>query len=135
VVSLDLEDEDKDWDVSNSSQHEVHSTMTRSSSSPAMRKRSLRTITPMLMLRHLLVGFPWLHPPLPPTTMAHPIECKMIVVTMGPRMKQAPLGHCAEGVIIKGRALKNLREMALRCCTTNSSATENGDGVAESLLP
>jgi hypothetical protein len=36
---------------------------------------------------------------------------------------------------VQGRALKNLRiTMILRCCTTNSSAKENGDGGVESLL-
>jgi hypothetical protein len=41
---------------------------------------------------------------------------------------------CQKGCL-QGRALKNLRiATILHCCTTNSSAKENGDGDAESLL-
>jgi hypothetical protein len=57
----------------------------------------------------------------------------MIAVAAGPRMKPE-LPRLVKGVVIKGRVLKNLRKMALRCYTTNSSTKENDDGGAESLF-
>jgi hypothetical protein len=64
---------------------------------------------------------------------AHPIGCKMVVVTVETMLVHLRM-PCQKGCL-QGRALKNLRiATILHCCTTNSSAKENGDGDAESLL-
>jgi hypothetical protein len=56
-------------------------TATLSSSVTPNKRRCARTTTPTPMLHHLLLGFLRLYPPLSPTTLMHPMGCKMIVVT------------------------------------------------------
>jgi hypothetical protein len=73
----------------------------------------MRTTTLMPMLRHLLLGFLRLHPPLPVTAMTHLMGCKMVVVAvqMEPALRRLPhlrgylQGACAKEFKKNGFAL------------------------------
>jgi hypothetical protein len=82
---------------------------------------------------YLLLETPRLQPPPPSTTLTHPMRCKMIVLIVETSLARLRIPR--QKGCMRGLALKSLRIiMILRCCTTNSSVLENGDGGAESLL-